>query len=174
MRSSHVLHTVLLFSLSSSSDVEILKPGCGGIPTFNYIRKLQLTLVLMAIACFLFFCGCVLRLCLNVRNQLKGDHETTEEDDDLLDSEESSGDESEISVSSRSLSSRSRKTVKGNAAAEEQEKAEAVLARLRRLISWRHPHRTLKIIQKLPAWIVRDKSCAHEDSCTSIATSCEF
>jgi hypothetical protein len=52
-------------------DVEIFKPGCGGIPSFDYIAKLRLTLALMAISAFLFCLGCLLRLCLNLRREMR-------------------------------------------------------------------------------------------------------
>jgi hypothetical protein len=55
----------ILFSVNF--DIEVIKPGCGGVPTFNYARKLQFTLVLMALSALLFALACVLRLCLRIR-----------------------------------------------------------------------------------------------------------
>ena len=48
-------------------DIEVIKPGCGGVPTFNYARKLQFTLVLVVLSALLFALACTIRLCLRAR-----------------------------------------------------------------------------------------------------------
>jgi len=48
-------------------DVEILRPGCAGVPTFTYVSKFQYTLVFMLLSCILLLLGCCLRFCLRVR-----------------------------------------------------------------------------------------------------------
>lgn len=48
-------------------DIEVIKPGCGGVPTFNYARKLQFTLLLMTLTALLFALACMLRMCLRAR-----------------------------------------------------------------------------------------------------------
>jgi hypothetical protein len=51
--------------------VEVLKPGCGGIPSFDYIAKVQFTLLLMLLAAILFFLACILRLCRRIRASIE-------------------------------------------------------------------------------------------------------
>ncbi len=48
-------------------DIEVIKPGCGGVPTFTYTSKLLFTLLLMAFAGILFAFACLLRLCIRAR-----------------------------------------------------------------------------------------------------------
>jgi hypothetical protein len=61
------------FLLSVNFDVELLKPGCAGVPQFDYVAKVRFTLLLMLMSACLFFAGCILRLILNVRAALKAD-----------------------------------------------------------------------------------------------------
>ncbi len=56
----------LCFSLSLSllppSDIEVLKPGCGGVPTFDHSKRLQMTLLFMSLASVLFLLACAVRM----------------------------------------------------------------------------------------------------------------
>jgi hypothetical protein len=45
----------------------VIKPGCGGVPTFTYAKKLQFTLLLLALSSLLFALACLLRLCVRAR-----------------------------------------------------------------------------------------------------------
>ena len=47
-------------------ELEVLRPGCGGVPTFTFVRKYQFTLLFMAIGCFIAFLACVARLIVKI------------------------------------------------------------------------------------------------------------
>jgi hypothetical protein len=53
-------------------DIEVLRPGCGGIPDFTYIRKFQFTLVIVAFALVMFLLACVIRLLMRMRANASG------------------------------------------------------------------------------------------------------
>ena len=77
----------------------MIKPGCGGVPTFTYINKLQFTLLLLTFSALLFALACLARLCLRARtitrtvaatvNDDELDHELDElaDDDPVADTE---------------------------------------------------------------------------------------
>lgn len=48
-------------------DIEILRPGCGGVPTFTYVTKFGATLLFMALSACLFIVACMVRLGWRVR-----------------------------------------------------------------------------------------------------------
>jgi hypothetical protein len=50
-------------------DVAILKPGCGGLPSFTYIRKVQLNFALLALALLLFFIAVCVRTIMRMRSE---------------------------------------------------------------------------------------------------------
>jgi len=45
-------------------DIAILRPGCGGVPSFTYVSKFYVTLLLMLMAAVLFFLACLVRFCV--------------------------------------------------------------------------------------------------------------
>ncbi len=74
-------------------DIEVIKPGCGGVPTFTYVKKLQFTLLLMTLSAILFTLACLVRLCLRARAVSRTvvavkDDEMDHELDDLADDED--------------------------------------------------------------------------------------
>jgi uncharacterized membrane protein YgcG len=50
-----------------NADVEVLRPGCGGVPDFTYVDKLRLSLLFMLITACMFLAGCVLRFLFHRR-----------------------------------------------------------------------------------------------------------
>jgi large-conductance mechanosensitive channel len=68
-----------------SSDIEVLKPGCAGVPTFTYLKKVQLTLALMVIAYAFFFFACLLRLAARIHRFRRNDAQAqAQQDEELL------------------------------------------------------------------------------------------
>jgi hypothetical protein len=63
----------------------VIKPGCGGVPTFTFPKKLQLTLALMAFSALLFTLACLVRLCLRARTATRSVVPTDDELDHELD-----------------------------------------------------------------------------------------
>ena len=63
------LHLALLTLCATAVnfDIEVIKPGCGGVPSFTYVKKLQFTLLLMTFSGLLFGLACFVRLCLRAR-----------------------------------------------------------------------------------------------------------
>jgi hypothetical protein len=45
-------------------DIAILRPGCGGVPSFTYVSKFYVTLLLMLMAAILFLLACLVRFCV--------------------------------------------------------------------------------------------------------------
>jgi hypothetical protein len=95
---SLISHTFLFFVYAFSSvpvnfDIEVIKPGCDGVPTFNYAKKLQFTLLLMTLSALLFTLACMVRLCLRARAVTRTvvavkDDEMDHELDDLTNDDE--------------------------------------------------------------------------------------
>ena len=69
MLSVDVASCILCLRLCSGCSVEVLRPGCAGVPTFDYIRKVEFTLVFILLSGGLFALACGLRLCLRLRTQ---------------------------------------------------------------------------------------------------------
>lgn len=73
--------------LSVCQDIEILRPGCGGIPTLTYVRKFAVTLLFMFLSAVLFFLACGLRLLLKLRER-RIDPQQVYADDLIVDEDE--------------------------------------------------------------------------------------
>jgi len=52
-----------------NADIEVLKPGCGGLPDFTYVDKLRLTLLFTLCTAVLFLAGCLLRFIVHRRRR---------------------------------------------------------------------------------------------------------
>lgn len=46
--------------------MELLRPGCGGIPTFTFVTKYWFTLLFMLFAALMLFLACLCRLCVHI------------------------------------------------------------------------------------------------------------
>ena len=56
-------------------EVAILRPGCGGVPAFNFVSEFWVTLLFMAFAALAFFTACCVRFCIlavRARKQVEG------------------------------------------------------------------------------------------------------
>ena len=58
---SEPVSTVFTYLNILNFDVEVLRPGCAGVPTFTWIRKLRLTLLFMVFAAVVCVVACCIR-----------------------------------------------------------------------------------------------------------------
>ncbi len=62
------LGTIATYANFVNADIALIRPGCGGVPSFSWISKLQITVLLLFLSGAVFLTACLIRYCLHRRN----------------------------------------------------------------------------------------------------------
>lgn len=66
---THELSTFFTYLNFINFELEILRPGCAGVPTFNFIYKFSITIGFMIFTGMLFIGACAMRLAYRIRKE---------------------------------------------------------------------------------------------------------